>query len=65
MNCEHWIEFAAFDVPHVAHTSGQYAVDGTIDVFDVFDPIMYDTAEAVAESFPAVPVPEIVNMPLV
>lgn len=65
MNWEHWIEFAALEVPHVTQISGQYAVDGTIDVFDVLLPIMYDTAAAVAESFPAVPVPEIVNMPLV
>src|SRR5262249_9095451 len=33
--------------------------------FAVFDPIMYDTADAVAASLPAVPVPEIVKIPLV
>ena len=62
MNWEHWMLFAALDVPHVAQISGQYDVDGTkFVVFAVFDPIEYVTAAAVAASLPG----PMVNVPFV
>lgn len=66
MNWEHWIEFAALLVPHVAQISGQYDVDGTkFVVFAVFDPIRYTEEATVAASLPDAPAAPSVNVPLV